>query len=202
MASEGPGVGAIVGAGMVLLVVVVLATFAIKQAPPAPAPAPPPPAPPAATPPPVPVAAPTPTAAGPMRFNDPENTKRYTAERANLEAIKASIPDIAVKGETVAADVTKKCEAASSNLTMLGAEPDKSVRAFVESYKRACEYEAVGATLDMLVAKIEASRARKPGARPAECATGESYTKSVTSHHYEDDPAMKDRLGRFARGCL
>jgi hypothetical protein len=202
MASEGPGVGAIVGAGMVLLVVVVLASVAIKQAPPT-APQPPPPAP-TAPPTPTPAATPTatPAAAGPMRFNDPENTKRYTTEHKNLEAIQAAIPDIALKGETVAADVQKKCDAAAANLTMLGAEPDKSVRAFIETYKRACEYEAVGATLDMLVAKIEASRARKPGARPAECATGETYAKAVASHHYEDDPAMKDRLGRFARGCL
>jgi hypothetical protein len=201
MASEGPGVGAIVGAGMVLLVVVVLASFAIKQAPPASA-TPPAPPPPVAMPTPTFAPTPTPAPTGPMRFNDPENTKRYTAERANLEAIRAAIPDIALKGETVAADVTKKCDAAASNLGMLGAEPDKSVRAFVESYKRACEYDAVGAALDMMLAKIEASRAKKPGARPAECATGERYAKSVATHHYEDDPAMKDRLGRFARGCL
>lgn len=201
---DGPGVGPIVGAGMVLLVVVGLAMFAMRKGP---APGPSAPAP-AATPTPAPtptVVAPLPPkteAAGPLRFNDPKNTERYEARRKTLAAIKAAIPDIATKGASVAADVQKLCDGAGADLTMLGAEPNAGVRAFIDGFKRACEYDSVGAALDMLNDRIEAARAKAPAARPADCAVGEPYTKSIAVHHYEDDPAMKDRLGRFAKGCL
>jgi hypothetical protein len=54
----------------------------------------------------------------------------------------------------------------------------------------------------MYLARISAARAKAPATRPAECAQGEPWAKAVATSHYEDDPNMKDRLERFAKGCL
>jgi hypothetical protein len=206
---DGPGVGPIVGAGMVLLVVVALAMFAMKSGPngaastakpavPASNEAPAPPRPPAVTT----VAPLAPASSTPIRFNDSANTARYEARRKALDAIKAALPDVPTKGDSLAPELQKKCDDATADLTMLDAEPNQAVRAFVDGFKRTCEYDVPGAALDFFLARIAGARAKAPAARPADCARGEPFTKAIVAHHYEDDPAMKDRLDRFARGCL
>ncbi|GAC1361661.1 MAG: hypothetical protein NVSMB47_13930 [Polyangiales bacterium] len=143
------------------------------------------------------------SAATPLAFNDPQNAAWFEAAKGTVAGLRVAVDAIPSGDEFAAEYARKKCIAADPELARLAGEPHPTVRELVDTGHRICDYGRPLSALQAQLARIDAAKKKKPGARPTEpCKKGEGIAAEIAAGHYQDDPAMVDAIGARGQLCL